>query len=103
MAPGTGSAGTSFASEHQIRSGLLAPNCSDSAAQDCCLRGNLTYPVVKAQPSASLSAWGVALLAVMAHHDFSAVTMPSGASAHTIHAPPLLLIALYQLDSAYRI
>jgi hypothetical protein len=81
------------------------PCPSSDSPEDCCQRGDIAYPVAKAQSSVSISPLAFNPLAVMPALALKFSTI-DGACVHAVDtSPPLMLafIALYNLHSAYRV
>jgi hypothetical protein len=85
--------------------GNLKADASSSAAEQCCLRGKLTYPVAHVQPIGSAPALNSAALLTAAQA--SSVLLPTvfRADVETAHSPPSRphRIPLFSLNSAFRI
>jgi len=89
----------------QVSAGNDESSPTGNSPEDCCRRGNSTYPVAEAQASVSISPLALNVLAVVSAQAFNFSVIGNTSVRAADNSPPLrlLFIAPYTLQSAYRI
>ena len=89
----------------QVSAGNDESSPTGNSPEDCCRRGDMTYPVAEVQASVSMAPLALNVLAVVSAPAFNLSVIGNTFVCAADTSPPLklLFIAPYTLQSAYRI